>query len=678
MVKERRNRLPQQSEREAEFRQQYEQAPMQGEPSTLHLFTHEPAKRNVLRQKEQIVVKNREESTRALSAFEKLTIDSRHRLDRLQALSKDLKGEMISLHSERVYGGLYLKMYDELQQYGATDQDIMDFYRQTLTLHFQSSKIADESRIESGGVIKSKNGDRVSALLLQDTDRDKPAWYTGEQKWEDFLRDHSTLVFYLNPDVQDQYRRKEISLKDIERLARQGQFLHTPTKEDTPDWYDACGENPPDLELVKNELADDTLLYAKTFDRLKNVAAQAKYLLTRHDQKLSKLTEKFGSSKEQYRNNNFTDLILYLNQDVDPNDFDILLNPDEEMGTVFNGKSMPNEKFVSMILESYLSLRTNRYNQEHVAVWIEKQLRDGQVIQSADDQLKPHLRAYLLSVIDASLDDTTGEELEQYKDTEKKAYKVLKYEARPLLKLLSSEDLLFLKEAVAEFPKTETVESIIWLSAELLSHKLQNVADEPAEKQTSISIDHMNQYTEQWVKKNWHWSFSRLRDEIREIDVVPVQSSQQESEIFCADAHNELVIKPLDLEEEVADIDCEARQMREGNLSGWQLQYAPKRRSDKVDTLEGETIDDRVQSLKQYIKENNIPCSIKPLSIINAFDDLVSAPDVVEWIRMRKQIGDEEFKKIKRGKVRILYQLFPEDRIITFFLHQKKADSYGF
>lgn len=40
-------------------------------------------------------------------------------------------------------------------------------------------------------------------------------------------------------------------------------------------------------------------------------------------------------------------------------------------------------------------------------------------------------------------------------------------------------------------------------------------------------------------------------------------------------------------------------------------------------------------------------------------------------------VKGEEWKKIKRGSVRILYQMDPESRVVVFFVHQKKDWSYN-
>lgn len=128
------------------------------------------------------------------------------------------------------------------------------------------------------------------------------------------------------------------------------------------------------------------------------------------------------------------------------------------------------------------------------------------------------------------------------------------------------------------------------------------------------------------------------------------------------------------------DIETTREEVAQGNLLAWHIFYTDNKSLDDKHLVEigGSTLKEREETLEALRIKEQIPLSIKPGSVIRALDWLVTVPQDVEQVRIRKDIGGEEFKKLKRGDLRILYQMRPPEKAIIFFLHQKQAWTYGF
>jgi mRNA-degrading endonuclease RelE of RelBE toxin-antitoxin system len=119
----------------------------------------------------------------------------------------------------------------------------------------------------------------------------------------------------------------------------------------------------------------------------------------------------------------------------------------------------------------------------------------------------------------------------------------------------------------------------------------------------------------------------------------------------------------------------------QGNLAGWQFFYTTNRTSEQshLIEIEGQTTEELERNLHRFITDRKISCSIPAGSIVNAFEWLVTeVPKETEQTRMGMQINGEYFKKLKRQRVRIIYQMSPSEKKIIFFIHKKQDWGYGF
>ncbi|CAN5185387.1 hypothetical protein BH09PAT1_BH09PAT1_1210 [soil metagenome] len=215
----------------------------------------------------------------------------------------------------------------------------------------------------------------------------------------------------------------------------------------------------------------------------------------------------------------------------------------------------------------------------------------------------------------------------------------------------------------------------------MVGQRITETRDEPRSKPLAITLDHTKKFRKKWLRDNWEWVYSQTKEGIQH--QRERLATRQHVTIFQK-SNNEQIVHaealPAKAEQFTEETNQEIAALAAGNLSGWKIYYAHDRRTDAdhLELLPGESMEEREEALSNFIGTNNISCNIKPGSIVNALDWLVEVPDGVEQLRHKKTVGKEEFKKIKRGDVRLLYKVDRDEQKIVFFIHQKKAYSYHF
>lgn len=233
--------------------------------------------------------------------------------------------------------------------------------------------------------------------------------------------------------------------------------------------------------------------------------------------------------------------------------------------------------------------------------------------------------------------------------------------------------------SVEEFLKEyagQSVEFFIWEISELLADKIKK-SSSPDESAKRI-LSEVSRFSGTFLRKNWQWAYDRLKIELEEIDKG--KSIAEDLELTTIIPDNSDRTQDGTQQGMFESVDKSIAILREGNLSGWKLYYSDNKSIDPkhLVSIEGDALVEREKALEDFITKNQISSSIKPSSVINAFDWLVTIPKNIEEVRIAKDINGERFKKIKRGAVRIFYVMDEAKKQIIFFLHQKQAMSYGF
>lgn len=623
-------------------------------PTGLHLFALKESQIAELRTRNEAAGTFREEFTGAKRAFTKLVQETQKRVVRLNQTQADLDEQAVQLVSSRTCSAAYLRLFDELSLQSVPPCEILEFYKKCLTVNTRNcTSLFQKGRfVLQESIVNPLSGNREYQAMLDGVAGDPPSWFEGGKvKWREFVRYHAHFPAYLNLDLVQRYAGKNY-LPTLQTADRLGFTL----KDAFPDWLEELEEGIPERSLVERELAEDTQESRKVYHQLERIQQQDVYLRQTVNQKAEKVEARFQERRVELVPSikNFSELVLYLGSMCD---IHAHLTPEEA-----------REKLMRRFLESHERL----IDRESLALWIEKKLGEGGVIKKdARDLIDTNFRdlfSLLLQEMGAHSSDSP-KSFREVKQTDKKAFNALNYDIKPFLALLRKDELVYLEEFI-QVSQASPVEPAVWEMAELISLRYRNSGSYDAGNKTRLPLEEFRKFTTSWLRKNWQWAY-------RELQQVLSGGRVQEATPLPSDTPR---VPPQEESSPVGEITTMIEETQQGNLRGWHLYYSTDRtvKEDSLRELGGGSVEEREQGLEQFIAGGKIPCSIKPASVIRAFEWLVTVPQEVERVRIRKDIEGTVFKKLKRGAVRIFYTICPEEKKIVFFIHQKKGYRYGF
>ena len=412
----------------------------------------------------------------------------------------------------------------------------------------------------------------------------------------------------------------------------------------------------PTIEQVEKELTEDREQEAKILEGLQKIVNQIIYLDSYISEKGEKSMERLRAFvNEQFADfQNFAELILVLK--------------------VFDSENMAETAMD--IMQSFTENKNLVVNDEPIALYIEKKLREGKIIDSVQEHITPSLIEVFTSVLEhikaQKNGNTSKNEFLALKTTNKKAFDALNYGIKPFLEILSLDEISFMQELLKD-SNGIPMESFIWDMVSLISLRFENISslDELSEKQRG-AIYYLNKFTTSFLRNHLAWAYEQIRQALHDEDQDKKTTPGSHQQVF-----EQRTLLPDDLQKEIDDT---IEDIQQGNLMGWRIFYADNRSLDSSHVAEigGKSLTEREQALQEFFVQEGISATIKPGSIIRALEWIVGVPEEVEQVRMTKAIEGKVFKKVKRGKARIFYILDRDQEIIVFFTHQKKDWAYGF
>lgn len=97
-----------------------------------------------------------------------------------------------------------------------------------------------------------------------------------------------------------------------------------------------------------------------------------------------------------------------------------------------------------------------------------------------------------------------------------------------------------------------------------------------------------------------------------------------------------------------------------------------------MEELSGESLEDIETQLENILNKHRISCSIKLSSVVNTLEWITTIPKEVIQIMIRESINGLDYLKIKRGNVRLFFQIDSDKKQLRFFVYQKQSLEYHF
>jgi hypothetical protein len=575
------------------------------------------------------------------------------RLDRLSETYRELAEQLENSASSISCGTAYLKMQNELPN--LSPNDFMEFFNQCLRINTLFNKQTVDSINTKGEQVtlleslSRMHARRLPAKYERTLDpmtHNPPEWFQDNKKaWKLFVLSHANFSFYLRPDFEELLVTRSLPVKEMrEELDRN--FYYGFTKQgEFPDWLLEEDSMLPAKEEVEEELAEDKEQEIKTISAQEKIKEQRDYLTTTSADKARKAVARLSDLvTEAFPNiQNFADMILILE----------IADKAKSFTTKF-------EEIIRELTQSYDILKIS----EPIALYIEKKLLEGKIMQSTQDLIDADFTD-LFTIFLESVKDKEGSSADQFrtlKETNKKAFGVLNYDLKPFLEILPADEISLLEDLLAE-SKNKPIELFIWDMAGFISSRFMREEIQLTRPQLG-AFHYLSKLTASFLRNHSKFAYEELQKSLHNL---------QEQEILKPE--DSLVT--ANLQEEIESTTGEIAQ---GNLAGWRIFYTDNMQLDPnhLSEIGGKSLLEREETLSKFFNDNGIATSIKTGSIVRAFEWIVGVPQEVEQTRIKKEVGDQMFNKLKRGALRIFYVMDTDKKVLTFFTHQKKAWSYGF
>lgn len=660
-------------------------------PTTLNPFRYKGEKLSSLRSVMFRAHDLEEDITRVGLSIGNLQNKRNQTLDRLSQTRSELNSQDSNTESSISCGLVYLKMLDELKE--LSPQQLFDFFKLCLKINtaidqYGAAKQAKEgkSRLMLDAVVMLTNNRQADSELGRIIDKmlgEPPEWFKNQSDtWEKFVTLHANFTLYLNLNFITGIRNRSMSLPKYEKGLEDHKIYEGLTIEgEFPDWLLDLNGKIPTKEEAEQELEEDKAEHENIVRAYREVNQKGEYVINRTLDKFKKaLVILRRKEKEVFPQiGNFPGFILFLKATGQrteyPVDNETLLKmPASELTNYIKRHTLNPGKSREKAIRNFVESPEFLTNPEPIALFLERKLRDGNVMGNAQDTIDDNF----IDRVTGICDDPPSSKVQDLRNHDKRTFRTLVYDLKPILDVLSPDIKSYLKDLMLD-SKGSPIETIIWEIAILLSSSFKDGVPKDT-KLNPIFIKDIKNFTSDLLIKYWDKLYQELqkslqKDQKEETVSMPLIKDRQEQT-----ASIETVRGREEALEEVQEIDAITEELGRGNLAGWEILYTTNRSTDPQHLKEigGETMDEREDELKKFLIQERIGASIKPGSIIRAIEWLVAIPATIEYLRDKKEVNGNKFLKLKRGPVRIFYQLLPEEKRFIFFLHQKQQMSYPF
>ena len=522
------------------------------------------------------------------------------------------------------------------------------------SIAFAESKGLQILTLRSNASLNANQPPSIHKELLDQMEDNPPGWFEGNlTSWRRFVGSHSNLASYLNSDdVQgiflhgsnqriSKLREYFLSRKAAVGITFRGKF---------PEWYSEKNDVLPEKEKVEKELIEDINEIRLINDGLRSIGGQCAYLATSVGEKNQRANDRLaGQGRSVFPNfEHFSDLILFRRvADTDAPNLNIARDS------------------LETAIKSYVDSDSILVDQEPIALFIERELKEGKIIQSAQDPIDSHFvslfQAALESIKAQRKDGSKAEQFENLQKTEKKAFDALQHHLKPFLEILPDDEMSLLEDLLSE-SEGKPIELFIWDLARSLSSNMKEKHDQLRPG----SLINLQRRTTSFLRNHSIWAYNELQESLAGKEQAATNFESYGQPI--SDVQNEM--------------ETAGQEIEQGNLAGWHIFYTlNKANNDPKNLVEigGKTTSEREQNLKKFVTESKISCSVPPDSIMRTFEwHVTNFSKEVEQMKATIVVGNEEYKLIKRGDVRLFYQMDGEKKHFIFFILQKTAMTYGF
>jgi len=557
---------------------------------------------------------------------------------RLKEHTGETYEDYADLSSSRTVNQMYLLIRKELLEAGATEDEVGNHFRTSLSAYLDSPELLMHPK-----TISNKYLVKFKAAVGKFR---KPKGFTGShEEWLEMLVKHMNATRLIHND--DASKMHPSPDNGVVLTC----FSHRVKRDAMPDWMSEFThiQGKELVDLVEAEDQNDASQIASVEKSLLGLRTQARNINDYYTTKIEKcddwLKSLNASSLAERLSGSLVSFLLnidtYRDMVADPNEPDRVINGEQKVINLLR-------RFVE---RSPLKAETS-------ALWLEKALEENKF-----DQVGGLSRELLAAVFRGMNSDQAMEQLwHPLKETDKRLLRFLRYELGSLLMDLSPEEL----EILAQEVESDSTQKIITELASIIHSYRQAILDRSdRDSNTARAVKAIKTQSLQWLIQNYKGLQGALYRRLEQKEDLYSETEPQVTDSI-----------PDDLTVVTAD--------RVFNpLKGWRVQYTMdihRPEGDNLVDIDSDSLDEIVDKLQILIRKFGLSMSTKVSSIVNCLGQIVTTPEDIERTipHLEKKYSEIDYKKRKRGGMRILYRMLPEEKKLIFFLHKKQAMHYKF
>ncbi len=554
--------------------------------------------------------------------------------DRVKSFEVELLEDYTNISSSLTAGRAFQKLHAELTtEYQVAHEEIVDIYQKLLSEYLRHPEIPLHPN-------KIDTRTRKQIITFFEKQMPPPTWWRGGTiNWQNYMWTRLNFHNYIHEDLGFNHVNKPNHI--IPQC-----YLHFVDPEFLPDWYEGMKQKPAEqlLEEVDQEFNEDLQVKDKLYTDISNVPATHKKLFDYFNEKSESynawILEK-ANLMEQIGFKDFKSFLIYiptLLASFNAEHFDI---------TTKDGFNNALDKLYELYAEN------RAVDKDIIALWLAHNCNDLHIGQT--NGIPVSIVATALRAIKDP--ESLGKVWLPLKEENKQLYKFLRFNVGSLLASASQEEIEILAEYLETLPLSTSLKEIGKSIAEY-SEQITQLSKQ--DSNTNRTVKNVHTFIKQWLSANQERYRNRIIDTLKS-PAIAYQYARTKH------INTELLLDDLSTEQ--------------GPFTQWNLFYTTNINNPTgafISEIKGNSTEEITTSLEKLLRSQGISISVKISSIINCLEQIVNTPPEIEQLtpHLGNKHSDIDYKKRKRGKVRILYTIDPNNKNLTFWLHQKKQQSY--
>lgn len=596
----------------------------------------------------------RPQATTSLQALERLNKHTGERVDKLREVKKDLSREYDQIAMIQNTSFLYLYFCEISQGNGWSKEQIVEAFEAQLKFYNEISLAAKDliSRRIKGFLISNN---RQAVAARDRLAKRKPSWYQQDlQTWLNLMHDE----FFAESDIR---KRLTIDINDVS-IGKSDVTYRVTSQEFVPEWLSNMRDDDqseiPTAETVESDVIEDEYAKKRLVDEFMYVDSKLQYLV---QLAVGRGRKTIGRNTEKIRELlpdpfSLSELLLFL-ADTDGVVY-YKLDPDkipEMTPAAVNSTALRDEAKEEWVIRRFA--QNAEMSEEMLRIYLKKKFDELKLFEVPNEE-----RMMLIATL---LADIGGDKLADLRQKDKKAFQKINFDLRPMISAIPEEILAELREQLVDNPFVNQ-DQLIRRFATVIANSLWGTLQ--SRDCVKLKEEYLK-FVVNWLKNNWRDAYAALFLQIHKPADFQTGSEIDTDEHNAQDGNSG----------QVSEIESEIIEAKIGRLAGWEILFDVNKNGDRhMEELSGESLEDIETQLENILNKHRISCSIKLSSVVNTLEWITTIPKEVIQIMIRESINGLDYLKIKRGNVRLFFQIDSDKKQLRFFVYQKQSLEYHF